>query len=371
VPIGEVLRHIFSGAPVTGDPTWDYYVIAAVICLAVVAVGFAVAGILKAVFLRLAGNRKKTRTPLAERILGSLAGPFQGAVIVGSLYAAWALYPYMPAGLSEVLVGVFFVLGALVGARLLLNPVLAFFGWYAEEAERKSGIVIGTDFLPLVRKVLTVAVYAIGAIIVLEHFGVDIVALVTALGVASLAVALAAQDTLANMISGFVLVSDRPFRKGDRVKVAGVYGDVKRIGMRSTDIKTLDDNIVTVPNSKISDEYIENFSRPSRRYRIVLEIGLAYGTDPVKAGEVILESVRATEGVLADPEPAVYFLTFGDFSLNFTLICWCKSYAVSWVVTNAVNVNLARALAGNGLEIPFPTHTIHLPPGSTARKLLP
>ncbi|HUT99708.1 MAG TPA: mechanosensitive ion channel family protein [bacterium] len=371
MPIGEVFRHIFSAAPITGELTWDYYVIAAVYCLAVVLLGVIVAKVLKAVFLRLAVNRKKTRTPLGERILASLAGPLQGGVIVGSLYAAWALYPYSPPVLDSILGGVLFVLAALVGARLLVNPVLAFFRWYAEEAERKSGVVISTDFIPLIRKVLTVAVYAIGVIIVLEHFGVDIVALVTALGVASLAVALAAQDTLANMISGFVLMADRPFRNGDRVKVAGVYGDVKRIGMRSTDIVTLDGNTVTVPNSKISDEYIENFSQPSRRYRIVLEIGLAYGTDPERAEEVILESVRATDGVLKKPEPAVYFLTFGDFSLNFTLTCWCKSYAVSWVVTNAVNVNLARALAGSGLEIPFPTRTIHLPPGSTARKLRP
>jgi len=370
MPIGEVFRHIFTDAPVTGEPTWDYYIIAAVICLAIAALGVAVAGILKAVFLRLAGNRKKTRTPLAERILASLAGPLRGAVIVGSLYAAWALYPYMTAGLNGVGTGVLFVLGALVCVRLLLNPVLAFIGWYAEKAERQSGVVISIDFIPLIRKVLTVAVYAIGAIIVLEHFGVDIVALVTALGVASLAVALAAQDTLANMISGFVLVADRPFKRGDRVKVAGVYGDVKRVGMRSTDILTLDGNTVTVPNSKISDEYIENFSQPSRKYRIVLEIGLAYGTDPEKAMSVILRAVKQTEGVLEDPEPAVYFLTFGDFSLNFTLICWCKSYAVSWAVTNAINVDLARAFAENGLDIPFPTQTIHLPPGSTARKLL-
>lgn len=372
MPIGEVFRHIFTNTPVTGEPAWDYYVIAAVICLAVLALGVVVAKVLKTVLQRIARHMEaKTRTKLDEYLLIAVTNPLHWGVIFGSLYAAWTLYPYTPTGLDDVVAGILFVLAILVGIRLLLNPLLAFFRWYSEEAERKSGIVIGTNFIPLIRKVLTVAMYAIGSIIVLEHFGVDILALVTALGVASLAVALAAQDTLANMISGFVLVADRPFKKGDRVKVAGVYGDVKRIGMRSTDIKTLDYNIITVPNSKISDEYIENFSQPSRRYRIVLEIGLAYGTDPERAEEVILESVRATAGVLADPEPAVYFLTFGDFSLNFTLICWCKSYAVSWVVTNAVNVNLARALAGNGLEIPFPTHTIHLPPGSTARKLLP
>jgi len=357
---------------VTGEPTWDYYVIAAVFCLAVLVLGVVVAKVLKAVLQRLARHmEKKTGTKLDEYILESVANPLHWGVIFGSLYAAWALYPYTPEGLNEVVDGILFVLAALVGIRLLLNPLLTFLRWYSEEAERKSGVLVSTDFVPLIRKVLTVAVYAVGLIIILEHFGVDIVALVTALGVASLAVALAAQDTLANMISGFVLMADRPFKKGDRVKVAGVYGDIKRVGMRSTEIKTLDGNVVTVPNSKIAAEYIENFSQPSRKYRIVLEIGLAYGTDPEKAEKVILESVRATEGVLAEPEPAVYFLTFGDFSLNFTLICWCKSYAVSWVVTNAVNVNLARALAGNGLEIPFPTHTIHLPPRSTARKLLP
>jgi MscS family membrane protein len=372
VHIAEVFRHIFTDAPVTGELTWDYYVIAAVICLAVLVLGVVVAKVLKAVLQRLSRHLEaKTRTKLDEYLLASVTNPLHWGVIFGSAYAAWALYPYMPSGLDEVVNGILFVLGALVGIRLLLNPLLAFFRWYSEEAERKSGVLVSTDFVPLIRKVLTVAVYAIGFIVILEHFGVDIVALVTTLGVASLAVAMAAQETLANMISGFVLMADRPFKKGDRVKVAGVYGDVQRVGMRSTDIKTLEGNVVTVPNSKIAAEYVENFSKPSRKYRIKMEIGLAYGTDPERAMEVILRTVKGTEGVLEDPGPAVYFLEFGESALLFTLICWCKSYAVSWDVTNAINVNLAGAFVENGLEVPFPTRTVHLPTGVAARNLLP
>jgi MscS family membrane protein len=266
--------------------------------------------------------------------------------------------------MDEVVYGALFVTGALVGIRLILNPLLAFFRWYSEDAEKRTGVLVSIDFIPLIRKVLTVAVYAIGAIIVLDRFGVDIVALVTTLGVASLAVAMAAQETLANMISGFVLMADRPFKKGERVKVAGVYGDVLRVGMRSTDIKTLDGNTVTVPNSTIAAEYIENFSHPSRKYRIKLEIGLAYGTDPERARSVIVETLRGTEGVLANPAPAAYFLSFGDFSLDFTVTCWCKSYVVSWDVTDAINVNLNRAFAEQGIEIPFPTQTLRLPKGA-------
>lgn len=362
--IGEVFRHIFSDTPVTSELTWDYYLIAGVISLAVLILGVIFAKIVKAVFLRLAKHlEERTKTNLDEYILESVANPLHWGVIVGSIYAAWALYPYSHLGIDPIVYSVLFVFGALVAIRLLLNPLLAFFRWYSEEAERKSGVTVTSDFIPLIRKVLTVAVYAIGIIVVVDHFGVDIVGLVTTLGVASLAVALAAQETLANMISGFVLMTDRPFRKGDRVKVAGVYGDIKRIGMRSTDIATLDGNIVTVPNSKIAAEYIENYSSPDRNYRIKLEIGLAYGTDPERAMAVILEAVKDSEGVLETPAPSVYFLSFGDFSLNFTLICWCKSYTESWKVTNTINVNLNRAFADHGIDIPFPTRTLLLPKG--------
>ena len=364
MPIGEFFRHIFSDTPVTGELTWDYYLIAAVISLAILLLGVIFAKVVKAVLLRLAKHlEKKTKTNLDEYLLTSIANPVHWGLIFGSIYAAWALYPYSHFGIDPIVHGALFILGVMIAIRLVLNPLLAFFRWFSEEAERKSGVTITGDFIPLIRKVLTVAVYAIGAIVVLDHFGVDIVALVTTLGVASLAVAMAAQETLANMISGFVLMADHPFRTGDRVKVSGVYGDVTRIGMRSTDIMTLDGNVVVVPNSKIASEYIENYSCPNRNYRIKLEIGLAYGTDPEKAMAVILSAVKDSEGVLQTPAPSVYFLSFGDFSLNFTLICWCKSYTESLKVTNTINVNLAGALEKNGLEIPFPTQTLLLPRG--------
>ncbi|MBD3400152.1 MAG: mechanosensitive ion channel [Candidatus Coatesbacteria bacterium] len=359
-PFAEVFSHMF-GAAETATLTWEHYIIAVIYCLAILVLGFIVARIVRAVLHRVSRHLEaRTRTNLDEYVLDSLNKPVYRGLLLGTLYTAWALYPYSHFGIDGVVYGVLFVLAALVGIRMVLNPLLAIIRWYGEEAETRSGMPISTDFIPLIRKLLTVAVYTIGAIIVLEHFGVDIVALVTTLGVASLAVAMAAQETLSNMISGFVLMTDRPFRKGDRVKIGDIYGDVTRIGMRSTDVKTLGNTVIVLPNSKVAAEYIENYSYPDTTYRIKLDLGLAYGTDPNKALEVMVQTARATKGVLNNPEPAAFFLEFGDSSLNFVLLAWCETYSVSWVVQNDLMLNLHAAFAEHGMEIPFPTQTLHI-----------
>ncbi len=368
LPFGEVITHIFQPAVMTEETlaafraslTWEHYVISALYSMALLVLGFILAKILRAILHRVARHvEDRTQTNLDEYIIDSLATPVYRGALVGTLYAAWAFNPYHSfIGIDPIVNGILFVLAALVGIKLLLGPLNAVLRWYGELADSKSGMPVSGDFIPLIRKVLAVAVYTIGFIIILEHFGVDIVALVTTLGVASLAVAMAAQETLANMISGFVLMTDRPFRLGDRVKIGEIYGDVTRIGMRSTDVKTLGNTVIVLPNSKVAAEYIENYSYPDTTYRVKLDIGLAYGTDPEKAMEVMLEVARNTEGVLEAPAPGAFFLEFGDSSLNFVLLAWCKTYSVSWVVQNDLMVNLNRAFSEHGIGIPFPTRTL-------------
>lgn len=371
LPFAEVFRHIFTGREIDVALTWEHYTIAVLYCLAILILGVVISKILRASLNRFARHLEKTKTNLDQYLVASLATPVYRGALVATIYAAWALYPYGYHGVDSVVNGVIFVLAALVGIKLMLNPLQALMRWFGEQADEKSGTTVSSDFIPLIRKVLTVVVYAIGLIIVLEYFGVDIVALVTTLGVASLAVAMAAQETLANMISGFVLMTDRPFRVGDRVKVGEIYGDVRRIGMRSTDIRTLNNNIIILPNSKIASEYIENFSYPDTIFRIRLDIGLAYGTDPERAIELMLETANATEDVLEEPASGAFFLDFGDSSLNFVLNVWCESYRVSWVVQNRLMINLNRAFKENGINIPFPTRTLVFAPGAEPPRLTP
>jgi small-conductance mechanosensitive channel len=357
----RVFKAIFSGKSGATASGWEEIVIAVAFSLAVLILGVILAKILRVVIRHIAKKLEKhTKTNLDDMLVESLAQPVHNAAILSAVYLAWSLYPFDKLGLDGIVSGAIFVFAVLIAIKGILGLLMAFLNWYSTKAESETGITMGMDFIPLIRKVISVAIYSVALIIVLEHFGVDIVALVTTLGVASMAVAFAAQDTLANMISGFVLMTDRPFRVGDRIKVAGVYGDVTRIGMRSTDILTLDNTTVIVPNSTIASEYVENFNYPDTVHKLKLNIGLAYGTDPEAAIATMLTAVKGAEGVLADPAPSAFFLEFGDFSLNFTVVIWCKSFTDGWGVTNTANIALNRALTDGGYDIPFPIQTLHL-----------
>ena len=152
--------------------------------------------------------------------------------------------------------------------------------------------------------------------IMLSYFGIDITAFAAALGIGGLAISLAAQDTLADAIAGFLILIDQPFRVGDRIEISGLgtWGDVVEIGTRSTRIRTRDNRLVIVPNSAIAKDQVVNYTYPDPRYRVTTDIGVAYGSDFDQMRKVIEDTLRGIEGVLSDKPVDIFFLKFGDSS---------------------------------------------------------
>jgi small-conductance mechanosensitive channel len=193
-----------------------------------------------------------------------------------------------------VLTGIAFALGAFLCARaiirlvaLLVTSSLA----HVNEAERHR---IEREYVPLAEKVTTLAVALVYVIVVAKHFGKDVSSLVAALGVGSLAIGLAAQQTLGNMIAGFVLLVDRPFRPGERIKLAtGEVGEVRDIGVRSTRIRLLDGNLLVVPNSELANSRVVNFAVLTTHADI--RILLAHTADVDRAVELLQAVVASDE----------------------------------------------------------------------------
>ena len=157
-------------------------------------------------------------------------------------------------------------------------------------------------FAPLVNRFVNIIVAVIAVIVVLDHFGQNISSLLALLSVGSLAIGLAAQETISNMISGFVIMLDRPFRIGDRVKIpSGEEGDIFEIGLRSTRIVDADNNLLIVPNSELIKTRIVNYSFPAPAVRVVVEVNVAYGSDVAKVKKILLELARAHPDVLKVP----------------------------------------------------------------------
>jgi len=201
-------------------------------------------------------------------------------------------------------------------------------------------------------------------IIILKHFNYDIFSVVTALGIGSLAIGLAAKDTLAHMISGFTLMLDQPFRIGDRIQLAGGQtGDVADIGLRSTKIRTLDNQLLIIPNSDLCNTMLINLAFPDARVKGRINIGVAYGSDVERVKELLVATALDLDAVLRDPAPEAFFVSFGESALNMTLFFWVEEYSQLFAVTDKVNSLILRRFNESGIEIPFPIRTVIMDKG--------
>jgi small-conductance mechanosensitive channel len=172
--------------------------------------------------------------------------------------------------------------------------------------------------------------------------------------VGSLAVGLAAQDTLANMFAGFTLMLDRPFRLGDRIQLStGEVGDVEAIGMRATRLKTTDDTVLIIPNSVLVKDRVVNQSRPSRHLTTRLEVGVAFGTDLATVKRVLVEAALACERVDRDRQPVALVTRFGDLVIQCRLVFWARDYTEQGLALSDVHEEVYRRFREAGIEMPL------------------
>jgi small-conductance mechanosensitive channel len=220
------------------------------------------------------------------------------------------------------------------------------------------------------------AVVIVGGLVLLSSLGIAITPLLTALGVGGVAVALALQDTLSNLFAGVQLLADKPIRIGDFVKLSleNIEGYVVDVGWRSTRIRMLSNNVVIVPNKRVTESVITNYDLGETRTAVSIRVRVAYDADPDHVERVIVdEATRAVgevAGLLGDPPPSARLIPgFGDYSLEFTLVCQAQSFVDQYLVQHEIRKRLLRRLRAEGIRIPFPT-TISLsqPDGGSARQ---
>jgi small-conductance mechanosensitive channel len=248
------------------------------------------------------------------------------------------------------------VLFAVLLARRLLALSLQ---WYAKGVASRTDAPIDTQFIPLLDKTATIFVFLTGAVIVLRAYGYDISTLVVSLGIGSLAIGLAMQQTLANMIAGFTIMLDRPFRIGDRVQLSsGEVGDVTEIGLRSTRIRTLDLTTLIIPNAQMVNERLLNHNFPDVRERPLMTVNVAYGTDPARVKKVLEEVVAAEPLVDKDPAPAILLTGFGASALNFAVRFTVRDFHIAGEAVDAIGSAVQARFEEEGIVIHEPTRIV-------------
>ncbi len=302
---------------------------------------------------------EKTKTTFDDQVYAALKTPsVYWAVIIG-LYVGLKLSDVPVKYLSYITKSIYVlvILSVTITIANLSENILS--GYI-----RKIGLPIhGTG---LASAVLKGAILLIGLLVILGVLGISIAPLITALGVGGLALALALQDTLANLFAGIHILVEKSIRPGDFVRLeAGHEGIVEDITWRTTRIRTLPNNIVVIPNNKLSQSVVVNYSLPDKTMALAIPISVGYSTDTERLEGILLQVVRdaikEVPGLLPEPAPAVRFMPgFGASSLDFTLICQIRDFADQVNVQHEIRKRVLRRFREEGIEIPYPQKTVYL-----------
>ena len=303
---------------------------------------------------------EKTRSKLDDMMLNVLQLPFVCGLVLFGMYVAMHCLVLPPEALSVVKIA-FKVLLSLDIAWVLNRFINNFLDdFLLPYAEGKQNSKLDVNVMKAVQKVVSGVIWIVAIITTLTLVGIDVAAMLTTLGIGGIAFALAAQDTIKNMFGGFTIFMDKPFKLGERIKVAGFDGTVEDIGMRSTRIRTLEGRLVTIPNYKIVDSEIENVTAEEAR-KITLVLGLTYDTTPEAMQEAMdfLKQLPTQISTIKN-DVVVAFTTYGDFSLGITFIYYIKRRSDIFETQSQVNLAILKQFNAKGWNFAFPTQTIYM-----------
>lgn len=332
--------------------------------ITIVAVALVVAGFIDLIGMRLVlAVTTRTRGDLDDHLVRILRRPVAVSVLlVGLWYAIAVLNP--PEVLDHALRGLFISIAAVYWAVVASRAGTA----VLDHASRHGRGLVQTQTRPLFNLLLRVVVVAAAIYFVFLAWRIDVSAWIASAGIAGIAIGFAAQETLANLIAGFSILVDRPYKIGDYLVLEdGTRGRVTEIGMRSTRFLTRDDVEVIIPNSRMASARIINESGgPNERERVSAVVSVAYGSDIDQVRRVLLECAFACENVVKDDPanaPRTRFRQLGDSGLVIHLLVWVPQPELRGRVLDELNERIYKRFNAEGIEIPFPHHQIVLPKG--------
>jgi small-conductance mechanosensitive channel len=273
------------------------------------------------------------------------------------IHAFWNYKIIDTAGGNVVSVADVILVLALIYAGYLLSRLIEFV-----LARRLEKTKLRADIVKIIKRISFYSIMLMLGLTILSILGIPITAFAFATGAIAIGIGFGAQNIINNFISGWILIAERPIRVDDFIEIDGFYGVVKNVGTRSTLVHRTDGVTVLVPNSKLLENTVVNWTLIDGLIRSQVRVGVAYGSDPQKVLDIIERCVVNNESVLAEPEPQFIFEDFGDSALIFDGYFWCdvsgeKSLRL---VRSDIRIALSKALDQAGIVIAFPQRDIHL-----------
>jgi len=233
-------------------------------------------------------------------------------------------------------------------------------GWGKAFAQRTKSSM-DDQLLALFHKFSKIVFFILAVLFVIQVWGIKVGPLLAGLGIGGIAIAFAMQSSLANIFGGISMILDKNIKTGDVIQLdASTKGTILDIGLRSTKIKTWDNEVIIVPNGKLSESTIQNFLQPDPTARVTIDFGVVYGTGHKKVKKIVLDAIKKISEVLKEPESKVMFIEMGDFALKFRAYLWVESFDLRWSTREKATCAIYDALNKAKIGIPFPTQTIYV-----------
>lgn len=298
---------------------------------------------------------KKTTTKIDDIIVKSLSSLIFYVVFLVGIKVGLQHFELR----TTVLQSIVDTLLILIVTIFLLRIISHLSQLWLKEWKFKTKTSADERLIPFLKKILKAVVIILAVIFAFNAWSINISPLLATAGIAGIAIGLAVKDSLSNILGGLQLVLDRTFKVGDKVELeSGEMGVILDIGLRSTKLKTYDNEVVYIPNGYLANAKIKNFTHPDVSIRVNVEFGVEYGSDTEKVRKVVFEAVKKIDAVIDEPEPVVQFLKMSDFSLDFIARAWVKEYTEAYSTKIKMTDEIYNALNRAGISIPFPTHTV-------------
>lgn len=302
---------------------------------------------------------------LDSRILKTLGLPIRlGIVLFGILITNYYLKPDLK--IDGINLVVFYKIAALFIFIIAATRVIkTFFVWYVDNLKNKKQVKVDDTIFQFLTKVTSIVFYVVAILITLSILGIEIKPILAGLGIAGLAVALALQDTLGNFFSAIYIAVDQPIKIGDFIETStGEKGYVIEIGWRSTRLRTRENNVVVVPNSKLSQSIITNYNQLQTRLKVEVDVGVSYKSDLELAERVTVDVakklMKELEPNIKDFEPYIRYDKFAESSINFRVAMMTEDVERKFLMIHRFIKSLTKEYKKNKIEIPFAQRDVHL-----------
>jgi MscS family membrane protein len=305
---------------------------------------------------------ERTTTDYDNRVLAAFRRQIGTFVLIWGLFLAFTFID-LPGQGSNVVWSLLTTWLIINVGMILYRGVEIALGWMGQSSPEDGHSRLDTQFIPMIRDVAKVMIIMLVVLTCVQSWGGDITAVLTGVGIGGLALAFAAQDTVANIFGSFMIFMDRPFKRGDWIIISGVEGDVEEIGIRSTRIRCFDKTVVSVPNKFVTNENIQNFSLRDQR-RINMDIGITYDASSEQVRSAV-EGIRRLISEHPGIDQSSYVVRFSDFgasSLNILVYCFATTAVWSEYLSirEDLQLRIMDLFEELGVEFAFPSQSLYL-----------